>query len=473
LNKDVTKQFGPVAQCFVPYKEVLPIYDAGLKVPDDVTLVWVDDNFGFIRRLSNSDERQRPGGAGVYWHLSYYGGPHSYTWINSTAPALLWEELHKAWENNTRNLWVINVGDIKPMEIGIDYFARLAWKPDGFPLGGQRQFLHDFAAENFGETLAGPMSELLMEFYRLGTIHKPELMERNWAVSLAPEYAGQLASDYQKLLDQEKSLTSAVPAAARDAYTELVGFPARVVGDTGLIFLADRKIQETNNITASERQIVQLRDDLEAQVGNYNTNLAGGKWNRMMPGLVTARNLTGWNSQVRWPWGEPTNRPALSPAPSPNLSWRDAATADRRTENSSAHWSTVEGLGPSGAAVTLLPADLTSAQKEDDTHAPTLEFDFTSAGGDTEALVDFLPTFRLVPGMKQRVAVSVDNGTPTIVEVPGSSGAENENGQVRSQGVQDNFVRARVPLSAMAAGHHTFKIRAVDPGVVVDRVATP
>jgi hypothetical protein len=473
LKEEVTTNWGPVAQCFVPYKEVLPIYDAGLKVPDDVTLVWVDDNFGYIRRLSNPDERKRPGGAGVYWHMSYYGGPHSYTWINTTAPALVWEELHKAWENGTRNLWVINVGDLKPMEIGIDYFSRLAWNPDGFPVGGQRRFLRDFAAENFGETLAGPVSDLLMDFYRLGTIRKPELMERNWAVSLAPAYAGQLEADYRGLLDREKSLAGAVPAEARDAYTELVGFPAQVVGDAGLIFMADRKIQATNDVAASEQQIAQLRSSLEAQVGNYNTNLAGGKWNRMMPGLVTGRNLTTWNSQVRWPWGEPTNRPALRPAPAPNVNWRDAATADRRTENSSAHWSTIEGLGPSGEAVALLPADLTAAQKEEDAHAPTLEFDFNGNGGDAEALVDFLPTFRLVPGMKQRVAVSVDNGTPMIVEVPGSSGAENENGQVRSQAVQDNFVRARVPLSALPAGKHTFKIRAIDPGAVVDQVLLP
>ncbi|HET7625317.1 MAG TPA: glycosyl hydrolase 115 family protein, partial [Verrucomicrobiae bacterium] len=148
LNQYVTKQWGPVAQCFVPYKEVLQIYDAGLKVPEDATLVWVDDNFGYIRRLSNPAERRRPGGAGVYWHVSYYGGPHSYTWIDTTAPALMWEELHKAWENDARKLWVINVGDIKPAEIGIDYYSRLAWNPEAFPLGSQREFLQNFAARN-------------------------------------------------------------------------------------------------------------------------------------------------------------------------------------------------------------------------------------------------------------------------------------------------------------------------------------
>ena len=125
LNQDVTKQWGPVAQCFVPYKEVQAIYDAGLQVPPDVTILWADDNFGYLRRLSSPPERQRPGGAGFYYHLSYYGHPHSYTWINTTAPALMWEEMHKAWENEARTIWMLNVGDIKPGEIGIDYFSRL------------------------------------------------------------------------------------------------------------------------------------------------------------------------------------------------------------------------------------------------------------------------------------------------------------------------------------------------------------
>lgn len=475
LNREATKEWGPIAQCFVPYKEVLPIYDAGLKVPDDVTLVWVDDNFGYIRRLSSPSERSRSGGAGVYWHLSYYGGPHSYTWINTTAPALMWEEFHKAWENDARTLWVINVGDLKPMEIGIDYFSRLAWNPDGFPRAAQRQFLHDFASENFGESLAPQMTDLLMEFYRLGTIRKPELMERSWALSLTPECAAQLENDYQKLLDHEQSLAEAVPAGARDAYKELVGFPAQVLVESGQIFMADRNIQQSRDVSASEQKIARLRDALEAQVGNFNTNLAGGKWNRMMPGLVTGKNLMAWNSQVRWPWGESpsTNRPAVTPSSATEQNWRAAATADRQTADGQARWSVVEGLGPSGKAVALQPANLTAAWVHNDLNAPTLEFDFESKVGDAMASVDFLPTFRLYPGMKLRVAVSVDDGKPTILEVPGSSGAENENGQVRSLGVQNNSVRARVPLPALTAGHHTFRIRAMDPGVVIDRLALP
>lgn len=475
LDQYVTKKWGPVAQCFVPYKEVLPIYDAGLKVPDDVTLVWVDDNFGFIRRLSAPAERQRSGGAGVYWHISYYGGPHSYTWINTTAPALMWEELHKAWENDARNLWVINVGDIKPGEIGIDYFARLAWGPDGFSLGAQRQFLRDFAERNFGEKSAQPIADLLMDYYRLGTVRKPELMNRGWAVSLTAERAAELKADYEKLLERERSLAAEMPASERDAYTELIGFPVRVVGSAGLIFMADRAIQQGTDVGANQEKIEQLRVGLEAEVGNFNTNIAGGKWNRMMPGLVTGKALTSWSSQVRWPWGETATAVVaanISGQPAEGT-WRDAAAADRQQSQGAGRWSMVEGLGPSGQAMALEPGSLAASWHEGDSNAPALEYNFTSGGGDAAAFVDFLPTFRIYPGMKLRVAASVDDQAATLVEVPGSSGAENENGTVRSAAVQDNYARARIPLPSLAAGKHTFTIRAVDPGAVIDRVSLP
>jgi len=480
LEKHVTKQWGPVAQAFVPYKEVLAIYDAGLKVPDDVTLVWVDDNFGYIRRLGAPAERSRSGGAGVYWHLSYYGGPHSYTWLNTTAPALMWEELHKAWENDARNLWVINVGDIKPMELGIDYFSQLAWNPEGYALPEQRAFLRKFAAGNFGEKAAMGIADVMMEYYRLGTIRKPELMERNWAVGLSDERAKELEKAYQAMLDKAEVIGREMPAEARDAYTELVAFPVRVLAESGQIFLADRNALKGENAAANQEKITQLRADLDAQVEHYNTKIAGGKWNLMMPGTVTGPNLTQWNSQVRWPWGERGGRGGRGADPTqigrtamPESSWRKASTADRKNAAGNAHWSVVEGLGTSGEAVALLPAGLTSIWKEGDATAPSLAFDFTSAAGNADAWIDFLPAFRLYPGMKLRVTVSVDGGAATVVEVPGSSGDENENGQIRSQGVQDNFVRARVPLPGLTAAKHTFTIRAMDPGIVVDRVSLP
>jgi len=478
LEQDVTRQWGPVAQCFIPYKEVQPIYDAGLKVPEDVTLVWADDNFGYLRRLSSPAERRRSGGAGVYYHISYYGGPHAYTWINTTSPALMWEELHKAWENEARTIWMLNVGDIKPMEIGIDYYARLAWDPQAQGPDSQPRFLRDFAA-NFGGSTAPAIADLLMAYYRLGTVRKPELMNRGWALSLPSDRAAQLAHDYAALLQSERAIADAVPAPARDAYTETVGFPCRLLGSTGLLFMADRSAQRGDDAPARQQEIIRLRDDMTREVNNYNTSLASGKWNHMMPGLVTAKDLTSCFSEVRWPWGEESGLSSRSPAdvretnePPPDHTWHDAATATREPAEGVPTWHVIDGLGASGRAVALLPVSLPLPSGADNAR-PTLTFSFVAPGGPADALLDFLPTIRLYPGMKLRVAVAIDHQPSTLVEVPGSGGNEDEGGYVRSNAVQDNSTLARVPLPSLAAGPHTFTVSGVDPGVVLDRVRVP
>jgi len=476
LDRYVTKAWGPPAQIFVPYKEVLPIYDGGLAVPSDITLVWVDDNFGYLRRLSSPAERKRPGGAGVYWHLSYYGSPHSYTWINTTAPALMWEELEKAWSNDARKVWVINVGDIKPMEIGIDYFARLAWNPEQMGAASQPRFLSDFAARNFGPGVVPEMSAFLGEFYRLGTIRKPELMNREWALSLTPERAAALRQAYRALLARELRLLTAVRPEARDAYVETIGFPARVLGMSGLIFMADRDIQSGIDPATNAREIDALRQRLGDEVERYNTQLAGGKWKEMMPGLETAHDLTSWASQVRWPWSEKaapaSGQAAAKPAPPAEANWRDAARFDRQSGGGGASWVSVAGLGTSARGTTVRPASGASADRAIHGH-PALEYRFTNRAGADRAYVDFLPSFRLYPGQKLTVEISVDGRAPTLYEVPGSGGSEDENGRIRAAAVQDNYVRLPVPLPALGEGDHIFRIATADSGVVVDRVWLP
>ena len=477
LDKYVAPYWDQVAQAFVPYKEVLSLYDAGLKVPDDITLVWVDDNFSYIRRLSSPQERKRSGGAGVYYHISYYGGPHSYLWLNTTAPALIWEELHKAWENEARTLWMLNVGDIKPMEIGIDYFSRFAWNADTYGPDSQPIFLHDFAAELFGKELAEPVAKLLAEYYRLGTIRKPELMQRPfWSLNLPETRAIQLRNDYNSLLETEAKLAARIPTESRDAYTELVGYPARILGASGLIFMADRAIQFGDNIASNEAEITQLRSFIDSEVDNYNNNIASGKWKNMMPGAVTHKDLTRWNSQVRWPWGEKQQSANTKPAVrnTSARTWRNADSADRRTVSGISKWTCVDGLGSTGKALALKPAGIEYSWDLRDTDAPALEYDFmTTNNVPSKVLVDFIPTFRIYPGMKLRVAVSIDDQPSVLVEVPGSSGAENEYGRVRADAVQNNYARADIPFPALTAGRHVLKISAVDPGIVIDRISFP
>lgn len=470
LGQHVSNQWGPVAQCFVPYKEVLPIYDAGLKVPDDVTLVWVDDNFGYIRRLSNSNERKRSGGSGLYWHLSYYGGPHSYTWINTTAPALIWEEFHKAWENEARTMWVINVGDIKPMELGVDYFSRLAWNPDAQGADAQPEFLKSFLSENFGNSLVTPLNQLLNEYYHLGTVRKPELMNRAWALSLSDKNAQQLQKEYENILKIESSIGGKMPIAFQDAYNELIGFPSKILAATGLIFMHDRAIIYGADSLVQKQEIDRLKTFIDNEVENYNNNIAGGKWKYMMPGAVTGKNLPAWNSQVAWPWGEVVKPDTNNKAIDPNVI-RNASSADRSTSTGKAKWTLVSGLGNSGQAMALEPVDINSAWDSTNATAPTLEYNFKTGGKECRVIIDFLPTFRIYPGMQLRVAVGVDNKLIRTIEVPGSNGKEDENGPNRNQGIRNNYVEATIDLPALEAGSHRLFIRAVDPGVVIDKIS--
>lgn len=469
INEHVSKEWGPVAQCFVPYKEVLPVYDAGLKVPDDVTLVWVDDNFGYIRRLSNPTERNRSGGSGLYWHLSYYGSPHSYTWLNSTSPALMWEEFDKAWENQTRTMWVINVGDIKPMELGIDYFSRLAWNPEAQGPDAQPKFLKAFLGEHFETEMVAPLTQLLNAYYHLGTVRKPELMNRTWALSLSDKNADQLKTEYENLRKIESSVAAKIASSKQEAYNEMIGIPARIMSATALIFMHDRAIVFGSDSMTHKAEIDRLKTFLEKQVENYN-NIAGGKWKYMMPGTVTGKYLLAWNSQVAWPWGE-TAKPDTSKKASYPYLIKNASSASRQTNSKGAKWTQVPGLGTSGQAMALKPVRLAATWDSTDVSAPTLEYNFATNGKGVKVQIDFLPSFRIYPGMQLRVAVGIDNKFIKTVEVPGSSGKEDENGPNRNQGIRNNYVRATIDLPGLNAGSHRLFIRAMDPGAVIDKIS--
>jgi hypothetical protein len=284
-----------------------------------------------------------------------------------------------------------------------------------------------------------------------------------------------LSIDYTNLLRKEENIASKIPVVSRDAYFEMVGFPARVLGASGLIFMADRQMQLGGDSISSKKEIARLRDFLEKQVAQYNNETAGGKWKSMMPGLETAKDLTKWNSQVRWPWGEITNNQtsALKNTLQDIRVWRDAASADHQSAFGVAKWTVVPGLGSSGRALALKPTNPEFSWKVNDNLAPMLEFEFNSKSSDGDVLIDFLPTFRVCPGMQLRVTIGVDDLQPSEVEVPGSNGKEDENGPNRSNGILNNFVESKVPLTGLSAGKHILKIQAVDPGVVIDKISLP
>lgn len=293
VNTDVTE----VPQIFVPYKEVLEDYRRGLKVPDDVTIVWPDDNFGYIRYFPTSEEQLRAGGFGVYYHISYLGRPLSYLWLETTPPALIWEEMSKAFENGARRFWILNVGDLKPAEIGIEFFMQMAWDIKRWRTDNLPDFLKTWARREFGDAHASEIAALMDEYYRLAYARKPEHLQ--WylpgekprssdltQIDYGDEVQNRLEA-YDSLNARVASLYEAMPARLKDAFYELVVYPVR--GSA----LANRRyfLMEKSALYAAQgrasarmwaRRAEEAGERMKIETDYYNNELAHGKWRHIM-----------------------------------------------------------------------------------------------------------------------------------------------------------------------------------------------
>lgn len=300
LRKHVNNNIISVPQVFTAYKEVLDIYDAGLKLPDDVTIVWPDDNYGYIQRLNNEEEQKRLGGSGVYYHASYWGRPHDYLWLSTTHPALIREEMMKAYEMKVDRLWVLNVGDIKPLEYNIELFLNMAYKAEPFKDSRYvQQHMLNWIGKIFGNDKAKPIQNVLWQYYGLAFERRPEFM--GWSqtepttktnyTAYNHYYYGDEAQKriekYEALEKQVKSLRRQVDAVDADAFYELVYYP--VVGaslmnkkfiyrDKSYLYARQYRLSAHDYEALSQ----QAYDSIIKETDYYNNSLAAGKWRHMM-----------------------------------------------------------------------------------------------------------------------------------------------------------------------------------------------
>lgn len=230
VNKDVTA----IPQAFIPYKEVLDIYNAGLQVPDDVTLIWCDDNYGYIRHFPTAEERARKGGNGIYYHVSYWGRPHDYLWLGTFSPYLLHQQMKLAYDRGIQKMWVLNVGDIKPAEYQIELFLDMAWNIDEVNEIGVTAHLKSWLGREFGSNCAEELLPAMEAHYQLSYIRKPEFMGNTREEERDPKYkvikdlpwSEQTISErlrsYTVLSDVVERMESNIPADRQDAYFQLV-----------------------------------------------------------------------------------------------------------------------------------------------------------------------------------------------------------------------------------------------------------
>ena len=234
-GKDLTK----VPQVLIPYKEVLDIYQAGLQVPEDVTLMWCDDNYGYITHFPTAEEAARPGGNGIYYHVSYWGRPHDYLWLSTASPYLLYQQMKQAYEKGIRQMWILNVGDIKPAEYQTELFMDMAWNIGRVQQTGVTGHLSHFLSREFGTVSASALLPLLQKHYRLAYIRKPEFMGHTRTEEKDPKYKivtdlpwseGEIRkrlSLYQALEDRAEVWSRRMPETKRTAYFHLVQYPVQ------------------------------------------------------------------------------------------------------------------------------------------------------------------------------------------------------------------------------------------------------
>ncbi len=317
VNQDVTK----VPQVFIPYKEVLEIYDNGLQLPEDIAIVWPDDNYGYIRRLNNNEEKNRPGGSGVYYHLSYWGRPHDYLWLSSTHPMLIWEELYKAYTAGSNHIWVFNVGDIKPLEYNIQLALDMAFNIKPFNSSKYVDIhLKNWLSETFGNKVKIPLATVVWEYYNLAFERKPEFMGWNQTeptrLTNNSEYnhffyndEAQMRLDrYNKISCDVIDLLDEIPEDKQNAYYELVYYPVRCAALMNRKFLHLEKAYlyaKQNRSSANDHAQLakQAFDSIILETQYFNEKLANGKWNNMM--TMNPRNLPVFDCPMIPQWEVP------------------------------------------------------------------------------------------------------------------------------------------------------------------------
>ena len=287
LQKVTGKAPESIPQSWALYKEVQDYYDKGMRVPDDITLLLCDDNWGNVRKLPLPGEKPRTGGYGLYYHFDYVGGPRNYKWINTNPLPRVWEQLRLTKAYHDDRLWIVNVGDIKPLEWPITFFLDYAWDPDAIPAGKIAAYTQQWAAAQFGPQQAAGIAEILSSYAKYNGRRKPELLAPDtYSLSDYREFEN-VVRDYKFLAEKASAIGERLPAAFKDAYFELVLYPVLASANLNELYYAVARNRlyasqgrALTNELARDAKVLFIRDSLLSLT--YNRDIAAGKWSHMM-----------------------------------------------------------------------------------------------------------------------------------------------------------------------------------------------
>lgn len=300
---DVTQRDASATpQLWALYKEVQDYYDKGMRVPEDVTLLFADDNWGNVRRLPAAAERKRAGGFGVYYHFDYVGGPRNYKWINTNPIARVWEQMNLSYRLGANRIWIVNVGDIKPMEFPIQFFLDFAWNPNAWPAERLGEYHRRWAEQQFGASNASDIADVVTKYLKYAGRRKPELLAPETYSLANYGEADRIVTDYAALVARAREIGETLPSAYRDAYYQLVLHPVLAAANLNGLYVTVAKNRlyalqgraSTNDYADRARELFQR----DAEISRFfNDTLAGGKWSHMMD--QTHIGYTYWQEPPR------------------------------------------------------------------------------------------------------------------------------------------------------------------------------
>jgi len=465
IEKVTGKKARETPQVWALYKEVQEYYDKGMQVPEDITLLLCDDNWGNIRKLPNLNEKPRSGGYGMYYHFDYVGGPRNSKWININPIPRIWEQMNLTYEYGVRKMWIVNVGDLKPMEYPINFFLDMAWDPEKFNAQNLRQHTIDFCAEQFGVEYAEESARILSQYAKFNRRVTPEMLNAKTYSFNYGEWE-RVVSEYNQLALDAHNLGFLMPKKYKDAYDQLISYPVQACSNLYNMYYAQAKNQllaakqdPKANKWADKVVACYKRDSLLTHY--YNKVMANGKWNHMMDQVHIG--YTSWNNPEKQVMPKVTRIPEKSTA---TYTFKEvdgyvsmeAEHYTRAIAKGKTSWNIIPDFGKTLSGVTTLPV---TKQPEN----MYLEYDIEMEKiGNVRVEVLIAPTLNFNANKGLKYAISFDNDKEQIINFNGHY--KGELGKWQSNPIIESRSIHRINKK----GKHTLRIRPLDPGIVIEKI---
>lgn len=495
IIEEVTgKPASETPQDWALYKEVQDYYDKGMRVPDDVTLLLSDDNWGNIRRLPKLNDEPRSGGYGIYYHFDYVGGPRNYKWINTNNIARVWEQMHLAYEYGVKNIWVVNVGDLKPMEFPISFFLDYAWNVNKWNEDNLNDYYTQWATKQFGATQAKEIGDVLEKYAQYASRRKPELLDaKTFSIENYNE-AERVTNDWNNLFKEASKINTELPAEYKDAYFELVLHPVEAFANLQNLYTTvawnHYYAQQNNSLAnkyADEAKQLYKNDSIISAAYNHIHN---GKWNHMMD--QTHIGYTYWQQpfrqkmpDIKYVSDTATSKSIIIDSSSKtakdlvpknqkqNIFYEEdgyisieASNYTKKKDASNVRWKVIPSIGRDGDGITTFP--VTASTQNINANTPHLEYDFyVYDTGSFKLNAYFSPTLNFHnDSTGLQYAVSVDDEQPQIISINKSD----NDVKTWSDWVANDVIIKTTDFSVKKNGKHAIKYWMISPAVIFQKM---